>query len=99
MTENPRATRRIELGMSINRLEKPEQVNGERKKAPPLPKKDNKKQQFTTDEVLTFDLDPSKKFHHRIEYYSGKSEQIMIDEEFLLEDGADPEKVLEEMKK
>lgn len=99
MTENLLATGHTEFEMSINRLEKPEQVNGEKKKAPPLPKKENKKQQFTTDEVLIFELDPSKKFQHRIEYYSGKSEQIMLDEEFLLEDGANPEKVLEEMKK
>lgn len=98
MTENPLATRLTELDKIKNRLEKPSQVNGEKKK-PLLPKKENKKEEFTTDEVLIFDFDPTKKFQHRIEYYSGKSEQIMIDEEFLLEDGADPEKVLEEMKK
>lgn len=85
--------------MILNRLERVSHTKTEKKKAPPLPRKEKKKQEFTTNEVLVFNFNPSKKFQHRIEHYSGKSQQIMIDEEFLLEDGADPEKVLEEMKR
>ena len=57
------------------------------------------KKEFTEFEILNFELDPIKNFTHRIEHYSGKTEHMLIDEEFLLDENDDAEKVLEEMKK
>lgn len=85
--------------MIINKLQQSRQLQGERNKPPALPKKEKKKQEYTTDEVLVIEIAPDQKFQHRIEHYSGKAQQIKIDEEFLLEEGADAEKIFEEMKK
>lgn len=64
-----------------------------------VPKKMDKKEQFSDIETIIFVLSPDKTYQHRIEQYSGKSDQIIFDEQFLLDDNDDPEKVMQEMKK
>ena len=85
-------------GRKINRKEKAAQLKPENQRTTPDQIKIDKTE-FSKHETLIFELDPLKTFQHRIEHYSGQKQQIMIDEEFLLDDGDDPEKVLEEMKK
>ena len=60
---------------------------------------EDSKQQFSEIETLVFDLDISKIYRHRIEHYSGKDGLIVFDEQFLLDENDDPDKVLQELKK
>lgn len=60
---------------------------------------EDNKQQFSEIETIVFDLDISKLYRHRIEHYSGKDGLIVFDEQFLLDENDDPEKVLQELKK
>lgn len=70
-----------------------QQSAGQRKQA------EDNKQQFSEIETIVFDLDISKLYRHRIEHYSGKDGLIVFDEQFLLDENDDPEKVLQELKK
>jgi hypothetical protein len=82
-----------------NKKEKANQLNKVHAQPPSDDKQTDQKQQFSEIEILTFDLDSDKKYHHRIEHYSGQSDQIIIDEQFLLDDTEDAEKVMQDLKK
>lgn len=62
-------------------------------------KKIEEKKQFSEIEIFSFELDSLKTYQHRIEHYTGVQDQIIIDEQFLLDDTDDPEKVLQDLKK
>jgi hypothetical protein len=57
------------------------------------------KEHFSEVEVISFQADPLKTFQNRIEHYKGNDEQIIFDEQFLLDDEDDPDKVYQELKK
>lgn len=57
------------------------------------------KEHYSEVEVISFQLDELKTYHHYIEHYKGQSDQIIFDEQFLLDDEDDPDKVYQELKK
>jgi hypothetical protein len=65
-------------------------------------KKDMPKEEkvhYSEIEVYEFELDELKTYDHRIEHYKGHDEQIIMDEQFLLNEDDDPDKVYQELKK
>lgn len=82
-----------------NRKEKVNQLKAESNQPLVGQKKIEQKQQFSEDETLVFVLDPLKHYQHRIEHYTGHDDQIIFDEQFLLDDSDDPEKVMQELRK
>lgn len=83
----------------INRRDKVNQLRAESNEPAVGHKKIEQKKEYSEEEILIFELDMDKKYHHRVEHYSGVSEQIFMDEQFLLEGDEDPDKVYQEMKK
>jgi methylglyoxal synthase len=82
-----------------NRRDKVNQLKAEANQPLAGEKKIEQKQQFSEIEILSFVLDPLKSYQHRIEHYTGHDDQIIFDEQFLLDDSDDPEKVLQELRK
>ena len=82
-----------------NQLEKRKALSSEINKPKESEANKPQKEHFSEIEVISFDADELKTYQHRVEHYKGVDEQIIFDEQFLLNEDDDPDKVYQELKK